>query len=206
MDSTIFRRIIIGEKLPTSQVLEQRLSNTKALAIFSSDALSSTAYATEAIMLVLVAAGSAALGVSLPIAIGIAALMLLVAFSYYQTIHAYPNGGGAYIVSKDNLGIRAGLLAGAALLIDYILTVAVSVSAGVAALTSAFPELTGFRVQIAIVIVAFITVMNLRGVRESGTFFAIPTYAFIIGIFLMLGVGLVRLLTGAIPDAAPIAG
>ncbi len=206
MDSTIFRRIIIGEKLPTSQVLEQRLSNMKALAIFSSDALSSTAYATEAIMLVLVAAGSAALGVSLPIAIGIAALMLLVAFSYYQTIHAYPNGGGAYIVSKDNLGIRAGLLAGAALLIDYILTVAVSVSAGVAALTSAFPELTGFRVQIAIVIVAFITVMNLRGVRESGTFFAIPTYAFIIGIFLMLGVGLVRLLTGAIPDAAPIAG
>lgn len=206
MDNTVFRRFIIGEKLATSQAIHQRLSKPKALAVFSSDALSSTAYATEAIMLVLVAAGSAALGVSLPITIGIATLMLIVGFSYYQTIHAYPNGGGAYIVSKENLGIGPGLVAAAALLIDYILTVAVSVSAGVAALTSAFPEFGGYRVYIVIGIIIFITVMNLRGIRESGTFFSIPTYAFVIGVFLMIAVGLFRLLSGDIPNTMPIAG
>lgn len=206
MDQTVFRRFIIGPKLPTSQAIHQRLSKPKALAVFSSDALSSTAYATEAIMLVLVAAGSGALGISLPIAIGIATLMLIVAFSYYQTIHAYPNGGGAYIVSKENLGLGPGLTAASSLLIDYVLTVAVSISAGVAALSSAFPELADYRVIIALIIISFITVMNLRGVRESGTFFAIPTYLFVAGIFLMLAVGLFRVLTGAIPDARPIAG
>lgn len=193
------RRILIGDPLATSEAGHQRLSRLKALAVFSSDALSSTAYATEGILLVLVAAGTGALGTSMWISIGIAALLLIVASSYYQTIHAYPNGGGAYIVAKENLGMWPGLIAAASLLIDYILTVAVSVSAGVAALTSAFTELEPFRIEIALVIVTFITVMNLRGVKESGTFFAIPTYAFIVGIFTMLLVGLYRVLSGDMP-------
>ena len=167
--------------------------------MFSSDALSSSAYATEAILLVLVGAGTGALAVSWPISLGIAALLLIVSFSYYQTIHAYPHGGGAYLVTKDNLGTYPGLVAAAALLIDYILTVAVSVSAGVAALTSAFPGLSGFRVPIAVAIVIFITLINLRGAQESGTVFSIPTYAFIIGIFVMIAWGLIRLVTGNVP-------
>lgn len=190
------RRMIVGEPLPTNQAMHQRLSKLKALAVFSSDALSSSTYATEAILLVLIAAGTGALGVSMWIAIGIAALMVVVAFSYFQTIHAYPNGGGAYIVSKENLGKMPGLTAAASLLIDYILTVAVSVSAGVAALTSAFPVFAPFRVEIALVIVAFITIINMRGVKESGTFFAIPTYLFIVGMILMIVVGVFNVLTG----------
>lgn len=193
------RRTLIGAPLATHQAIHQRLSKVKALAVFSSDALSSSAYATEAILLVLVTAGTGALALSWPISLGIAALLLIVSFSYYQTIHAYPNGGGAYIVAKDNLGTFPGLTAAAALLIDYILTVAVSVSAGVAALTSAFPEITHLRVPLAVVIVAFITLINLRGVKESGTFFSIPTYAFVIGIFLMIGWGLIRIITGNVP-------
>jgi amino acid transporter len=190
------RRIIVGEPLPTKEAIHQRLGKVKALAVFSSDALSSSAYATEAILLVLLGAGIAALGGSMWVALGIAALMIVVAFSYYQTIHAYPNGGGAYIVSKDNLGALPGLIAAAALLIDYILTVAVSVSAGVAALTSAFPAFIPFRVEVALLIVAFITVINLRGVKESGTVFAIPTYAFIVGMLFMIAVGVVNVLAG----------
>lgn len=196
------RRLLIGKPLATSQYAHQRLGKAKALAVFSSDALSSSAYATEAILLVLVAAGTAALGLSMWIALGIAALLLIVAFSYYQTIHAYPNGGGAYIVAKENLGRTPGLTAAASLLIDYILTVAVSVSAGVAALTSAFPEFIPFRIHLALLIVAFITIVNLRGVRESGTFFSIPTYAFIVGVFTMLLVGLFRVLSGDLPQPA----
>lgn len=203
MDSNGFRRFIIGSKLATSEAIHERLSKTKALAVFSSDALSSTAYATEAIMLVLIAAGSGALSISLWIAIAIAALMLIVSFSYYQTIHAYPNGGGAYIVTKENLGTGLGLVAAASLLIDYILTVAVSVAAGVSNLSSAFPALEPYRVEIALLIIVFVTFVNLRGVRESGTFFAIPTYAFVIGIFVMLGVGLFKVLTGTVPAATP---
>lgn len=197
------RRLILGEPLATHEAAHQRLSKGKALAVFSSDALSSTAYATEAILLVLLAAGTAQLGISLWIALGIASLMLIVSFSYYQTIHAYPNGGGAYIVSKENLGVSAGLTAAASLLIDYVLTVAVSVSAGVAALTSAFPDLTPYRIDIALIIIAFITLMNLRGVKESGTFFAIPTYAFIIGIFLLISVGLFQVVTGGVVPVTP---
>lgn len=197
------RRILIGEPLATKDAIHQRLSKLKALAVFSSDALSSTAYATEAILLVLIAAGTGALGVSWWIALGIAGLMLIVAFSYFQTIHAYPNGGGAYIVSKDNLGKGPGLIAAASLLIDYILTVSVSVSAGVAALTSAFPNMLPYRVHMALVIVAFITLMNLRGVKESGTFFAIPTYMFIVGILGMLGLGLLKVITGSFEAVAP---
>ncbi|MBN8619052.1 MAG: APC family permease [Anaerolineae bacterium] len=200
------RHIIIGEPLATDQAIHERLSKLKALAVFSSDALSSSTYATEAILLVLIAAGTSALGVSWWVALGIAALMTVVAFSYHQTIHAYPNGGGAYIVSKENLGRTPGLVAAAALLIDYILTVAVSVSAGTAALTSAFPETAPFRVEVALLIVIFISVMNLRGVKESGTFFAIPTYAFVIGMLVMIGIGVVKALTGSIvpvPQPSP---
>jgi amino acid transporter len=203
MNGIDVRRILIGNPLPTSEAIHQRLSRFKALAVFSSDALSSTSYATEAILLVLIAAGTGALGASMWITLGIAALMWLVASSYYQTIHAYPNGGGAYIVAKDNLGTGPGLVAAASLLIDYTLTVAVSVSAGVAALTSAFLGLEPFRVEIALVIVAFITVMNLRGVKESGTFFAIPTYAFVFGIMTMIAIGVFRVITGTVPEVAP---
>lgn len=197
------RRLLIGKPLKTNDAIHQRLNKAKALAVFSSDALSSSAYATEAILLVLIAAGTGALSISMPIALLITSLLLVVAFSYYQTIHAYPNGGGAYIVSKDNLGAIPGLTAAASLLIDYILTVAVSVSAGVAALTSAFPELLPLRIILALAIVVFVTVMNLRGVKESGTFFAIPTYAFIVGVFTLIGIGLFRVLTGAIPEMSP---
>lgn len=193
------RRLLIGEPLATKEAAHQRLSKKKALAVFSSDALSSTAYATEAILLVLIAAGTGALGISMWISLGIAGLLIIVAFSYYQTIHAYPNGGGAYIVAKDNLGTWPGLTAAAALLIDYILTVAVSVSAGVAALTSAFPVLQPLRIEIALVIVAFITIVNLRGVKESGTFFSIPTYMFIVGVLSMIVVGVLRVLAGDVP-------
>jgi amino acid transporter len=198
------RRLLIGAPLATHQAAHQRLSKPKALAVFSSDALSSSAYATEAILLILIAAGTGALGVSWWIALGIAALMITVAFSYFQTIHAYPNGGGAYIVAKDNLGTAPGLTAAASLLIDYILTVAVSVSAGVSAIASAFPALNPWRIHLALVIVAFITIMNLRGVKESGTVFSIPTYMFVVGMLLMIGVGIINVVTGnVVPVAAP---
>jgi amino acid transporter len=196
------RQVLIGKPLATDQAIHQRLSKLKALAVFSSDALSSSAYATEAILLVLVAAGTGALTHSWPIALAISTLLFIVSFSYYQTIHAYPNGGGAYIVSKDNLGTMPGLVAAASLLIDYTLTVAVSISAGVAAITSAFPELAPDRVPIALVIVTFITIMNLRGVKESGTFFSIPTYAFVIGMLTMIGMGVLRVATGGISTDA----
>lgn len=193
------RRMLIGAPLATDQAVHQRLSKVKALAVFSSDALSSSSYATEAILLVLVSVGVGALGISWPIALGITALLIIVASSYYQTIHAYPNGGGAYIVAKDNLGTYPGLIAAASLLIDYILTVAVSVSAGVAALASAIPVFSHYRVPIALCIITFITLMNLRGVKESGTFFSIPTYAFVVGILGMIAFGVFRVLTGNIP-------
>ncbi|MGB9594541.1 MAG: amino acid permease, partial [Anaerolineae bacterium] len=152
----------------------ERLTKIKALAVFSSDALSSVAYATEEIMLMLVVAGSAALGLAWPIGLAIATLIAIVAFSYYQTVHAYPSGGGSYIVAHDNLGQMPGLVAAAALLTDYVLTVSVSITAGVAAITSAFPVLYPHRIAIALFFVALIMTLNLRGVRESGTIFAVP--------------------------------
>jgi amino acid transporter len=203
MEKLNIRRLLIGQPLATSQAIHERLDKKKALAVFSSDALSSTTYATEAILLVLIAAGTIALGLSWWIAVGIVSLMALVAFSYYQTIHAYPNGGGGYIVSKDNLGTGPGLVAAGALLIDYTLTVAVSISAGTAALASAFPALIPYRVEIALVMVAFITIMNLRGVRESGTFFAIPTYAFVISMLLMIAIGVFKVVTGNFTPVPP---
>lgn len=195
------RRFLIGAPLPSAQMVHERLNKIQALAVFSSDALSSVAYATEEILLVLVLAGSAALGLSLPIAVAIVGLLVLVAFSYYQTIHGYPSGGGAYIVAHENLGEGPGLVAAAALLTDYVLTVAVSITAGIAALTSAFPALLPWRVEICLVAIALIAWANMRGVRESGTLFAVPTYAFLALFLSLIGVGLFRLATGTMAPA-----
>ncbi len=196
------RQIFLGYPLPTAEEVHQRLSKVKALAVFSSDALSSVAYATEEILLALVVAGSAALGWSLPIAVIIVGLLVVVATSYYQTIHGYPSGGGAYIVAYDNLGVWPGLTAAAALLIDYLLTVAVSTTAGVAAITSAFPDLSPFRVELCLLVIGVITWINLRGVSESGTVFAIPTYTFVVIALGLIVVGLARLISGTL-EAVP---
>lgn len=199
-----FRQFLIGTPLSSDRLAEERLGKVRALAVLSSDALSSVAYATEEILLVLVLAGSGALALSLPIGLAIAALLAIVALSYVQTVHAYPGGGGAYTVARENLGVLPGLVAGAALLNDYVLTVAVSVSAGVAAITSAIPELYPWRVALALGTVAFVTLINLRGTRESGRVFAIPTYMFIVTLAILIVSGLVRLLVGGgAPEAAP---
>lgn len=203
MTTLNLRELLIGKPLATSQSLHERLSKVKALAVFASDALSSTAYATEEILLVLMLAGAGALGLSIPIAIAITALLIIVGTSYYQTIHAYPTGGGSYIVSKDNLGILPGLVAAAALLVDYILTVAVSIAAGVAALYSLWPALLPYRVPLAVALIAFMTVVNLRGIRESGTIFAIPTYFFMANIFLLIGIGFYRYATNTLTTLEP---
>jgi amino acid transporter len=190
--STDLRRFFLGRPLATAHAVHERLTKVKALAVFSSDALSSVAYATEEILLVLVLAGTAALHLSIPIAICIALLLLILTISYWQTIHAYPSGGGAYIVAKHNLGTYPSLMAGAALLIDYILTVAVSIASGVAAITSAFPLLHEHKVALAVGLIAMITLANLRGIRESSNIFALPTYLFIVGMFGLIGAGLIK--------------
>jgi len=177
------KRLLLGTPLPTAQARHERLDKAPALAIFASDALSSVAYATEEILLVLAAVGAIALSYSLPIGIAIAALIAIVVSSYRQTIMAYPQGGGAYVVSKDNLGTVASLVAAAALLIDYVLTVAVSSAAGIAAVTSAFPALFPFRVWLCAGAVTVISIVNLRGLRESGRIFAVPTYLFVASLF-----------------------
>ena len=186
------KRTLIGEPFPSSQEIHERLDKVRALAVFASDPISSNAYATEAIMSVLIVLGSGALSMTLPVAMGVATLVLMVVFSYIQTILHYPDGGGAYTVAKDNLGKYPSLLAGAALLIDYILTVSVSVAAGVRAVTSAVPEVFEYRVVIALAAILIITWVNLRGVRESGTIFALPTYAFVGGVLLTIAIGLAR--------------
>lgn len=192
MDLSSVKRFLIGAPFPTSQEMHERLDKVRALAVFASDPISSNAYATEAIMGVLVILGSAGLQLTMPIALAVAGLVLMVVFSYIQTILHYPQGGGAYMVAKDNLGRLPSLVAGAALLTDYILTVAVSSSAGVRAVTSAFPEVWPYRVWLALFAVLFVTWMNLRGARESGTIFALPTYAFVGGVWLVILIGLVR--------------
>ena len=186
------KRVLIGAPIATAQAEHERLTKFKALAVLSSDAISSVAYATEAILISLVAAGSGHLGLTLPISFAIVGLLAIVAISYRQTIPAYPNGGGSYIVAKDNLGTVPGLIAAASLMIDYVLTVAVSVSAGVLALVTLFPELAPYVVPINVALVIFITVVNLRGVRESGSIFAIPTYIFIGSALLLIIVGSVK--------------
>jgi amino acid transporter len=207
------KRFIIGRALRTEQAAHERLSKKTALAVFSSDALSSTAYATEEILLVLAVAAAygqaGAFKYVVPISIGIAVLLVIVATSYRQTIHAYPSGGGAYIVAKENLGINAGLVAGASLLVDYVLTVAVSIAAGVAAITSMvqgtrYAWLDHHKVFLCLIFIAFIAIANLRGVRESGALFASPTYAFLISFLFMIGYGLFSYYTYG--GAAPIPG
>ncbi len=190
--------ILIGKPLQTKDLPHQAISKPVGLAVFASDALSSTAYATQEMLIILsLAGGSAALfGLSIPIAIAISALLVVVTLSYRQTIFAYPNGGGAYIVARDNLGELPAQIAGAALLTDYILTVAVSVSAGVEQITSGFQGLIPFRVEISVGLIILITVINLRGVKESGRIFAVPTYFFLGIMFLTLGVGFVQYVTG----------
>lgn len=186
------KQLLIGKPFPSSMEAHERLDTVRGLAIFASDPISSNAYATEAIMTVLITLGSGALSLTLPIGLAVVGLVLLVIFSYIQTIMHYPDGGGAYTVAKDNLGTYPSLVAAAALLTDYILTVSVSVSAGVRAVTSAFPEVYQYRVVMAIAAILFIAWINLRGVRESGTIFSIPTYAFVAGVWTVLAIGLAR--------------
>lgn len=187
------RRIFVGSPISSLEIEEQRLSKIKALAVLSSDALSSSAYATDAILLALITAGTGALTKSIPIAGAIGLLLLIVGFSYRQTIKAYPSGGGSYIVARENLGDIPGLSAAAALSVDYILTVSVSIAAGVFAITSAAPGLHPIAIEMSVGFVALITLLNLRGLRESGTIFAIPTYAFIVGFSVLLIGGFVKL-------------
>jgi amino acid transporter len=201
MRLTLLKRVLVGAPMPLAQARHERLGKTLALAVFASDPLSSVAYATEAILLVLILAGSAALSYSLPIALGIAALLAIVVTSYRQTVQAYPQGGGAYLVAKDNLGTLPALTAAAALLVDYVLTVSVSVVAGIAALTSAVPALHPYRVVLGVLAVAGIAMGNLRGVRESGRLFAAPTYFFVASILSMVGYGLVAAVFDWLPEA-----
>lgn len=180
------KSFLIGSPIETMKEKYERLSKTMGLAVFSSDALSSVAYGTEEILFALILGGTALLYLSVPIAIAIVILIAIVATSYFQTIHAYPSGGGAYIVAKENLGTYPGLVAGAALLIDYVLTVAVSVSAGIAAITSAFPDTRSYTITMCLLAIIFIMVINLRGVRESGRIFSFPVYLFIGSLLLLI--------------------
>jgi amino acid transporter len=197
------QRLVLGSPIPTAQEAGERLGKIPALAIFSSDALSSVAYATEEIMKVLILVSAGALALTVPVSLVIMALLAIVVVSYRQTIRAYPSGGGSYIVASDNLGTLPGLTAAASLMLDYILTVAVSVAAGVAAITSLAPELVPYTVPMAVGAVVLITVANLRGLRESGALFAVPTYLFVGLILALVGVGLVRLATGGLAYTPP---
>ncbi len=189
---------LIGRPLSTADAPHQTIGKAVGLAVFASDALSSTAYATQEILGVLIAVGTAAYGYVFPISLAIVILLTIVTISYEQTIHAYPGGGGAYIVSRDNLGESYAQVAGAALLLDYTLTVAVSISSGVAQIVSAYPSLDHYRIELAVVAVFLIMLINLRGVKESGAAFAIPTYFFVVMMFLTVGIGLFRYFTGSL--------
>src|SRR5205809_3394643 len=193
-----FKRLLVGKPIPSHLAHHERLSRVTGLAVLSSDALSSVAYATDFIIATLVVAGAGAFVYAIPISLVIATLLAIVAFSYRQTIHAYPTGGGAYIVAKENIGDNAGLIAAASLLVDYTLTVAVSISAGVLAITSAFPGLDEHRVPLCLMFLALLTVGNLRGIKESGRIFAIPTYFFVVCIFILIAVGLYRYAYGTV--------
>ena len=208
--ATAIKRLLVGRALRTEQAIHERLTKKTALAVFSSDALSSTAYATEEILLVLAVAAAASNGSSfsyvVPVSVGIAVLLGIVATSYRQTIHAYPSGGGAYIVAKENLGTTPGLIAAASLLVDYVLTVSVSIAAGVAAITSAaqgtrYASVIDHKVILCLIFIAFIAIANLRGVRESGALFATPTYVFLVSFLFMIAFGFFHYFTygGAAP-------
>src|SRR5574341_1843222 len=200
------KTLLIGKPLATKDLPHQTISKKIGLAVFASATLSSTAYATEEILLILAlaGAGAATLSLSLPIAGAIAVLLAIVTLSYRQTIFAYPNGGGDYIVARDNLGELPAQIAGAALLTDYILTVAVSISSGVAQITSAFPALHDLRVEIALGMIVSMTIVNLRGVKESGFIFSIPPYFFPVMMVLTLGVGMYRYFSGTLPAITDI--
>jgi len=202
---TRLKDLLIGSPLPTRQLHEKRLNKIRALAAFSPDALSSIAYANQEIYLGLVLAGSAGLGLAWPIGLAISGLLVIVAVSYFQTIHGYPSGGGSYVVARDNLGTKIGLVAGSALLIDYLLTAAVSLTAGVEAVASAFPGLWQYRVLIALFLLTLITLANLRGLRETGTLMSIPVYLFLFTYLPMLAYGLFVLLKGAPVSLAEVA-
>ncbi|CAM2877432.1 APC family permease [Paenibacillus sediminis] len=192
------KRLLIGRPMKSTEIEGEKLSKLKALAVLSSDALSSVAYGTEQILLVLMTAGFAALWYSIPISVAVLGLLLILILSYRQTIYAYPTGGGAYIVAKDNLGVSTGLLAGGSLLVDYILTVAVSSSAGTEAITSAFPSLHDHRVLIAVLMILFLTIMNLRGITETASVLALPVYLFVISIFVLIVSGIIKYATGGV--------
>jgi len=199
----VLKRWLVGYPLKTAQAEHERLSKRLALAVFSSDALSSVAYATEEILLVLVPASLAFAHFSIPLSMAIVALLAILTVSYSQIIFEYPQGGGAYVVSKSNLGEWPGLTAAASLMIDYVLTVAVSVAAGIAAITSAIPSLFPHRTVLGVLAIVLVLIVNLRGVRESGKVFAIPTYMFIVSILLMLGAGAGQLLFGTLTPLTP---
>jgi len=198
LPSRNWRAWLIGRPLSTADAPHQTVGRTVGLAVFASDALSSTAYATQETLLVLSVAGAAAFAHAFPISVAIVVLLVILTLSYEQTIHAYPSGGGAYIVARDNLGETAAQIAGAALLTDYVLTVAVSISSGVAQIASAFPTLYAHRVALSVLCVLIVMMVNLRGVRESGITFAIPTYFFVAMMYLTVGVGLFRYLAGGL--------
>lgn len=197
------KRVLLGDPMHNREAAHQRLGKPTALAVLSSDAMSSVAYGPQEIMLMLALAGFGALRFTFPIAVAIGVLLVIVVISYLQTIREYPGGGGSYIVAKENLGIWPGLIAGASLLVDYILTVAVSISAAVAAITSALPATRPFTIEIAVVFVILLALANLRGVRESGALFAPPTYAFILLLGYMVVVGLSRFVSGD-PFTVPV--
>ena len=194
--------LLLGRRLATEEAPHQTISKTIGLAVFASDALSSVAYATQEILIILSAAGAAYFGLSIPIAVIIIGLLVVLTVSYRQTIYAYPGGGGAFIVARDNLGDGPALTAGAALLTDYILTVSVSISSGVAQIASAIPAVFPYRVELALGLIALITIVNLRGVKESGSVFAVPTYFFVIGMLGMLAFGFWQRATGVLGTVA----
>ncbi|WP_026089175.1 MULTISPECIES: APC family permease [Bacillus] len=206
------KRLLIGHPLKSTELGDQKLNKKKALAILSSDALSSVAYGPEQILIVLLSVSALAYWYSIPIAAFVLFLLLALILSYRQIIYAYPHGGGAYIVSKENLGVNAGLIAGGSLLVDYILTVSVSVSAGTDAITSAFPTLHPYKVIIACVLVILLTLLNLRGLTESASILAYPVYLFVFALFILIGVGIYQIVTGHVsPDlhqsiGTPVAG
>lgn len=197
----VLKRLLIGRAIRTEHAAQELLPKRIALPVFASDPLSSVAYATEEILLVLSVGGIALLGLSVPVALGVVALLAVVILSYRQTVREYSRGGGAYQIASSNFGSNVGLIAASALLVDYVLTVAVSIASGVDNIISAFPVLAGLRVALCLALVALLAVMNLRGIRESGRAFAVPTYCFIAGVLVMVGWGLLRTVAGAPPRA-----
>jgi amino acid transporter len=201
----MLKRVMLGRPIATAEEMQERLSKKFALPVFASDAISSTAYATEEILLALVLAGAAAASFAFPIAIAVVVLLVFVALSYQQTVYAYPNGGGSYVVSRENLGLLPGLIAAGSLMVDYVMTVAVSVASGVAAIVSAFPGLAPYRIWICVAIIILVALANLRGVSESARFFAFPTYAFVVLCGGLVIVGVIRWIGGSLEPVQPSA-